>query len=81
MAAPNMLHPFFINIMAVFPGKAWQTNAVNNFVTFQGTRNSTITFLSAPNAPIVIEEQIGVTFYLPPTVQVNPIHNIFPPPV
>jgi len=54
---------------------------VNNSVTFQGTGNSTITFLSAPNVPIVIEEQIGVTFYLPPTVQMNPIHNLFPPPV
>ena len=81
MAAPNMPDPFFVDIVAVFPGHACETNAVNNSVTFQGTGNSTITFLSAPNAPIVIEGQIGVTFYLPPTVQVNPIHNIFPPPV
>ena len=81
MVAPNMLDPFFADIVAVFLGNAWQTNAVNNSVTFQGTRNSTITFLSAPNASIVIEGQIGVTFYLPPTVQVNPIHNFFPPPV
>jgi len=81
MAAPNMLDPFFDNIVTVFPGNAWQTNAVNNSVTFHGTRNSTITFLSAPNASIIIEGQIGVTFYLPPTVQVNPIHNLFPPPV
>ena len=81
MAAPNTPNPFFADIVAVFPGNAWQTNVVNNSVTFQGTGNSTITFLSAPNAPIVIEGQIGVTFYLPPTVQVNPIHNLFPPPV
>jgi len=81
MVAPNMPDPFFADIVVVFPGNAWQTNVVNNFVTFKGTRNSTITFLSALNAPIVIEGQIGVTFYLPPTVQVNPIHNIFPPPV
>jgi len=79
MTAPNMLDPFFTDIVVVFQGNAWQTNAVNNYVTFQGTWNSTITFLSAPNAPIVIEGQIGVTFYLPPTVQVNPIHNLFPP--
>jgi len=78
MTAPNMSDPFFADIVAVFPGNAWQTNAVNNFVPFQGTRNSTITFLSAPNAPIVIEGKIGVTFYLPPIVQVNPIHNLFP---
>ena len=79
MAAPNTPDPFFADIVAVFPGNAWQTNAVNNFVTFQGTGNSTITFLSTPNASIVIEGQIGVTFYLSPTVQVNPIHNLFPP--
>jgi len=79
MVAPNMPDPFFANIVAVFPGKAWQTNVVNNSVIFQGTGNSTITFLSAPNAPIAIEGQIGVTFYLPPTVQVNPIYNIFTP--
>ena len=76
MAAPNMPDPFFVNIVAVFPGNALQTNAVNNSVTFQGTRNSTITFLSAP---IVIEGQIRVTFYLLPTVQVNPIRNLFLP--
>ena len=81
MAALNTPDPFFADIVDVFPGNAWQTNAINNFVTFQGMRNSTITFLSAPDAPIVIEGQIGVTFYLPPTVQVNPIHNLFPPPV
>jgi len=81
MTAPNMSDPFFADIVAVFSGNAWQTNAVNSSVTFQGTRNSTITFLSAPNAPIVIERQIGVTFYLSLTVQVNPIHNLFPPPV
>jgi len=81
MATPNMSDPFFAVIVAIFPRNAWQTNAVNNFVTFQGMGNSTITFLSAPNAPIVIEGQLGVTFYLPPTVQVNPIHNLFPPPV
>jgi len=52
---------------------------MNNSITFQGTRNCTITFLSAPNAPIVIEGQIEVAFYLPLTVQVNPIHNLFPP--
>jgi len=65
MAAPNMHDPFFADIVAVFPGNAWQTNAVNNSVTFQGTRNFIITFLSAPNALIVIEGQIGVTFYSP----------------
>jgi len=79
MAAPNTPDPFFADIVAVFPGNAWLTNVVNNSITFQGTGNSTITFLSAPNAPIVIEGQIR--FYLPPTVQVNPIHNLFPPPV
>jgi len=81
MASPNMHNPFFVDIVAVFPGNAWQTNAVNNSITFQGTGNSTITFLFAPNAPIVIEGQIRVIFYLPPTIQVNPIHNILPPPV
>ena len=39
MATPNMHDPLFANIVAVI---------------FQGTRNSTITFLSAPNASIVI---------------------------
>jgi len=29
MAAPNMLDPFFVDIVAVFLGNAWQTNAVN----------------------------------------------------
>ena len=81
MVAPNMPDSLFADIVAVFPGNAWQTNAVNNSVTFQGTRNSIITFLSAPNVPIVIEGQIELTFYLPPRVQVNPIHNLFPPPV
>jgi len=81
MTTPNMPNPFFADIVAVFPGNAWQTNAVNNSVTCQGTRNSTIIFFFAPNAPIVIEGQIRVTFYLPPTVQVNPIHNLFPPPI
>jgi len=69
MTTPNMPDPFFVDIVAIFPGNAWQTNAVNSYVTFQGTGNSTITFLSALNVPI------GVTFYLPPTVQVNPIHS------
>jgi len=77
MAASNMLDPFFADIVAVFLGNAWQTNVVNNSVTFQGTENSTITFFSAPNASIVIEGQIGVTFYLPPTAQVNPISITF----
>jgi len=81
MVAPNLSDLFFVDIVTVFLGNAWQTNAVNNFVTFQGTRNSTITFLSTTNAPIVIEGQIGVTFYLPPIVQVNLIHNFFPPPI
>jgi len=62
MVAPNMLDPFFADIVAVLLGNAWKTNAVNNYVTFQGTENSTITFFSAPNAPVVIEGQIGVTF-------------------
>ena len=81
MAALNTPDPFFANIVAIFPGNAWQTNVVNNSVTFQGTGNSTITFLSAPNMPIVIEGQIGVTFYLPPIVEVNSFHNLCPPPV
>jgi len=81
MVAPNMSNPFFADIVTIFPGNAWQTIAVNNSVTFQGTWNSTITSFSAPNALIVNEGQIGVTFYLPPTVQMNPIHNFFPPPV
>jgi len=55
MAAPNMHDPFFADIVGIFPRNAWQTNAVNNSVTFQGTGNSTITFLSTPNAPIIIE--------------------------
>jgi len=37
MDALNMPDPFFADIVAVFPGNAWQTNAVNNSVTFQGT--------------------------------------------
>jgi len=68
MVAPNMPDPFFADIMVVFPGNVWQINAVNNYVTFQETGNSTITFLSAPNVPIIIEGQIRVTFYLPSTV-------------
>jgi len=35
MAAPNMPDPFFADLVAVFPGNAWQTNAVNNFVPFR----------------------------------------------
>jgi len=52
---------------------------INNSVTFQGTKSSTITFLNGSNALVILERQIGVTFYLPPIVQVNPIHNFFPP--
>jgi len=37
MVAPNIPNPFFADIVAVFPENAWQTNAVNNSVTFQGT--------------------------------------------
>jgi len=74
-----MFDPFIADIVAIFLGNTWQTNAVNNYVMFQGTRNSTITFLNAPNAPVILEGQIGVTFYLPQIVQVYPIHNIFPP--
>ena len=65
MVAPNMSDPFFADIVVVFPGNAWQTNAMNNSVTFQETGNSTITFLFAPNVPIVIEGQIGVTSTYP----------------
>jgi len=79
MVVPNMPDPFFADIVVVFPRNARQTNAVNNSMTFQGTRNSTITFLNAPNAPVVLEGQIVVTFYLFPIVQMNHIHNIFPP--
>jgi len=74
-----MSDPFFVDIVAVFSGNTWQTNAVNNSVTFQGTRNYTITFLNTPNAPVILEGHIGVTFYLASIVQVNHIHNIFPP--
>jgi len=79
MAAPNMPDLFFTDIVKVFTGNAWQTNAVNNSVTFQRTGNSTITLLNAPNASVIPEGQIGVTFYLSQIVQVNPIHNFFPP--
>jgi len=34
MDAPNMLDPFFTDIVTVFSGNAWQSNAVNNSVTF-----------------------------------------------
>jgi len=34
MVAPRMPDLFFADIVAVFSGNAWQTNAVNNFVTF-----------------------------------------------
>jgi len=54
-----------------FPGNAWQTNAVNNSVTFQETRNSTITLFSAPNVPIIIEGQIGVTFLFIPNTPIK----------
>jgi len=37
MAAPNTPDPLFADIVVVFPENAWQTNAVNNSVTFQGT--------------------------------------------
>jgi len=37
MVAPNMSNPFFADIVTIFPGNAWQTIAVNNSVTFQGT--------------------------------------------
>jgi len=65
MAIPNMPDHFFTDIVAIFPGNAWQINVVNNYVTFQGTRNCTITFLNAPNALVILEEHIEVTFYLP----------------
>jgi len=54
MTAPNMPDPFFVDIVVVFPGNAWQTNAVNNSITFQGTINSTIIFLNAPNALVIL---------------------------
>jgi len=62
MAASNMLDPFLANIVVVFSGNTWQTNAVNNSITFQGTKNSTFKFINAPNAPVILDEQIGVTF-------------------
>jgi len=34
MATPNMHDPFFAYIVVIFSGNAWQTNAVNNSVTF-----------------------------------------------
>jgi len=37
MTAPNMLDPFFTGIVVAFQGNAWQTIAVNKYVTFQGT--------------------------------------------
>jgi len=55
MATPNMPDPFFDDIVAVFTGNAWQTNMVNNSITFQETRNSTIIFLNAPNASVTLE--------------------------
>jgi len=55
MAALNMSDPFLADIVAVFLGNAWQTNAVNNSITFQGTGNSTITFLNVPNAPVILK--------------------------
>ena len=39
MATPNMSDPFFADIVSIFPTSAQQINAVNNYVTFQGTRN------------------------------------------
>jgi len=63
MVAPNMPDPFFVDIVAVFPGNAWQNNAINNSVTFQGTGNSSITFLSALNAPIV--DKLELPFIYP----------------
>ena len=58
-----MPNPSLSNIIVVFMGNAWHTNMVNNSVTFQGTDNSSIIFLFAPNAVIVLKGQIGVTFY------------------
>jgi len=40
MAAPNMPDPFFVDIVVVFPGNAWQTNAVNNWSYLLFTPNS-----------------------------------------
>jgi len=34
MVVPNMLDPLFADIVAIFSGNAWQTNVVNNYVTF-----------------------------------------------
>jgi len=55
MAAPNMFNPFLADIVAVFSGNAWQTNPIDNSVTLQGIGNSTITFLNAPNALVILE--------------------------
>jgi len=65
MAALNMPDPFLANIVAIFLGNAWQTNAVNNSVTFQGTENSIITFLNAPNAPIILKDILESLFIYP----------------
>jgi len=54
MAGPNMSDPFFTDIVVVFLGNVWQTNAMIN-CDISGTENSTITFLSSPNALIIIE--------------------------
>jgi len=68
MVAPNMYDPFIVDIVAVFPENTWQINAVNNsvnnFVTFQGTKNSIITSLFAPNALVIIKDQITTTKFL-----------------
>jgi len=79
MVVPNMSDPFFVSIVVVLPINAWQKNAVNNSVTFKGTRNSTTAFLTTPNARVILEGQIGVHFYSHQIVQVNLIHNLFTP--
>jgi len=43
-----------------------------HFVTFQGIGNSTLTFAQNLNAPIVFEEPVVVSFYLPLTLH-NPL--------
>jgi len=69
---------FTVDIVAIFLGNTWQTNVVNILVMFQGMGTSTFTFLSAPNAALVVEGQNGVTFYMSPTVHMHPLLNLFP---
>jgi len=64
MVIPNMSDPFLVDIVAVFLGNVWQTNAVNN-LNIPSNWKFYYHLLKCSKGTGYLEGQIRVTFYLP----------------